>query len=113
MTFADVLGKTEKMMLEQHTVYVKELGGNIPYYDLNLEDFADIYQKDQKPADLSAKAFYKAWSKADPTVKLEDVKTKIPLRISLKVINDIVPGLLTTTPLGISPARQSAEQPSS
>jgi len=99
LTFAEVLAKIEKLM--QHQVYVEELGGNIPYRDLTVEDFAEIYQtKDQDPLDLSVKAFYKAWSKADPTVSLEAVKTKIPLRIVLKVVNDIVPSLFQTSPLG-------------
>ena len=99
LTFAEVLAKTEKLM--QHQVYVEELGGNIPYSDLTVEDFAEIYQtKDQDPLDLSLKAFYKAWSKADPTVSLEAVKTKIPLRIVLKVVNEIVPNLFQTSPLG-------------
>jgi len=99
LTFAEVLAKTEKLM--QHQVYVEELGGNIPYCDLTVEDFAEIYQtKDQDPLDLSVKAFFKAWNKADSTVTLDSVKTKIPLRIVLKVINEIVPNLFQTSPLG-------------
>jgi len=112
LTFAEVLAKTEK--LSEHQIYVEELGGSIPYCDLTVEDFAEIYQtKDQDPLDLSVKAFYKAWHKADPTVTLEAVKTKIPLRIVLKVINEMVPSLFQTAPLGISQGRPSAAQPTS
>ena len=59
--------------------------------------------------DLSVKAFYKAWNKADPSVTLEAVKTKIPLRIVLKAVNEIVPSLFQTAPLGTSQGRPSAE----
>ena len=112
LTFAEVLAKTEKLM--QHQIYVEELGGNIPYCDLTVEDFAEIYQaKGQDPLDMSVKAFFKAWSKADPTVTLEAVKTKIPLRIVLKVVNEIVPSLFQTGPLETSQGRQSAEQSTS
>ena len=113
LTFAEVLAKTEKLM--QHQIYVEELGGSIPYCDLTVEDFAEIYQAkgQQDPLNMSVKAFFKAWSKADPTVTLEAVKTKIPLRIVLKVVNEIVPSLFQTSPLGTSPVRQSAEQSTS
>jgi len=111
LTFAEVLAKTEKT--SKHEVYVEELSGSIPYCDLTVEDFAEIYQaKDQDPLDLSVKAFYKAWHKADPTVTLEAVKTKIPLRIVLKVINETVPGLFAA-PLGTSQGRPLAEQSTS
>ena len=112
LTFADVLGKTEKLM--QHTVYVEELGGLIPYRDLTVEDFAEIYQtKGQDPLELSVKAFFKAWNKADPTVTLEAVKTKIPIRIVLKAVGEIVPSLFQTSPLETSRVRPSAEQSTS
>ena len=112
LTFAEVLAKTEKLM--KHQIYVEELGGNIPYCDLTVEDFAEIYAtKDKAPLELSVKAFFKAWSKVDPSVTLEDVKTKIPLRIVLKVVNEIVPSLFQTNPLGTSPVRPSAEQSTS
>jgi hypothetical protein len=112
LSFAEVLAKTEK--ISEHQIYVEELGGCIPYCDLTVEDFAEIYQKrDEDPLELSVKAFYKAWHKADPTVTLEAVKKKIPLRILLKVINEVVPGLFQTAPLGTLPVRQSAEQSTS
>jgi len=112
LTFAEVLAKTEA--INEHSVYVEELSGSIPYCDLTVEDFAEIYKaKDQDPLDLSVKVFCKAWHKADPTVTLEAVKTKIPLRIVLKVINELVPSLFQTGPLGILPDRRSAEQSTS
>jgi len=108
LTFAEVLAKAEE--LSEHKVYVEELGGNIHYKDLTVEDFTEIYQKrDEDPLELSAKAFFKAWSKADPTVTLEAVKTKIPLRIMLKVINEVVPGLFQIGPLGTSQGLPLAE----
>ncbi len=98
----------------EHQIFVEELGGLISYCDLTVEDFAEIYAtKDQDPLELSVKAFFKAWSKADPAVTLEAVKTKIPLRIVLKAVNEIVPSLFQTSPLGTSPVRPSAEQSTS
>ncbi len=109
LTFAEVLAKSEE--LSERRVYVEELGGYIPYKDLTVEDFAGVYQqRGEDPLELSVQAFYRAWSKSDPTVTLEAVKTKIPLRIVLKVINETVPNLFQTAPLPKQPERPLVEQ---
>jgi len=100
LTFAEILAKAEE--LGEHKVYVEELGGCIPYRDLTVEDFAEIMKKREDPVEMAVKAFCKAWSKADPSVDIEAVKTKIPLRIMLKVVNETVPGLFQAGPLGTS-----------
>jgi len=112
LTFAEILAKSEE--LSERSVYVEELGGYIPYKDLTVEDFAGIYhQRSEDPLELSVQAFYRAWSKADPTVTLDAVKTKIPLRIILKVINETVPDLFQTAPLAKQPERPLAERSTS
>jgi len=107
LTFAEILAKAEE--LSEHQVYVEELGGYIPYRDLTVGDFAEIMKKrDEDSVEMAVKAFCKAWSKADPSVDMEAVKTKIPLRIMLKVVNETVPGLFQAGPLGTSQGVQAA-----
>ena len=103
LSFADVLTKTESM--RKHSVYVEELGGSIPYCGLTVEDFVEICKnKNEDPLELNVKILFKAWHHADKQVTLEAVRTKIPLPIILKIVKEIVPGLVQTIPLGNSPA---------
>jgi hypothetical protein len=102
LSFTDVLTKTEAM--RKHSVYVEELGGSIPYCDLTVEDFIEITKnKNEDPLELNIKIFFKAWHHADPKVTLEAVRTKIPLPVILKIVKEIVPGLVQAVPLGNSP----------
>jgi hypothetical protein len=101
LSFTDVLTKTEAM--RKHSVHVEELGGSIPFCDLTVEDFIEITKnKNEDPLELNIKIFFKAWHHADPKVTLEAVRTKIPLPIILKIVKEIVPGLVQTVPLGNS-----------
>jgi hypothetical protein len=103
LSFTDILTKTEAM--RKHSIYVEELGGSIPYCDLTVEDFVEIAKnKNEDPLELTIKIFFKAWHHADPKVTLEAVRTKIPLPVILKIVKEIVPGLVQTVPLGNSPA---------
>jgi hypothetical protein len=103
LSFNEVLTKTET--IRKHSVFVKELDGSIPYCDLTVEDFIEITKnKNEDNTELNVKIFFKAWHHADPRVTLEAVRTKIPLPIILKIVKEIVPGLVQTVPLGNSPA---------
>jgi hypothetical protein len=102
LSFTDVLAKTDAM--RKHNFYIEELGGSIPYWDLTVEDFIEITKnKNEDPLELNIKIFFKAWHHADPKVTLEAVRTKIPLPVILKIVKEIVPGLVQTVPLGNSP----------
>ncbi len=102
LSFNEVLTKIET--IRKHSVYVEELGGSIPYCDLTVEDFIEITKnKNEDNTELNVKIFFKAWHHADPKVTLEAVRTKIPLPIVLKIVKEIVPGLVQTVPLGNSP----------
>jgi len=112
LSFNEVLVKTET--IRKHSVYVKELGGSIPYCDLSVEDFIEITQnKNEDNTELNVKIFFKAWHHADPRVTLEAVRTKIPLPIILKIVKEIVPGLVQTVPLGTSQDPKLAEESTS
>jgi len=101
LSFTEVLAKTET--IRKHSVFVEELGGSIPYCDLTVEDFIEITKnKNEDNTELNVKIFFKAWHHADKQVTLEAVRTKIPLPIILKIVKEIVPGLVQTVPLGNS-----------
>lgn len=112
LTFADILEKVD--VTKERSIYIEELDGSVPYRDLTVEDFTAIYKsQDENPVELSIRAFWKAWNKADPTVTLEAVRTKIPLRIVLKFISEALPNLFRTGPLGTSFSPQLVEQSTS
>lgn len=112
LTFADILEKVD--VTNERSIYIEELCGSVPYRDLTVEDFTEIYKsQDENPVELSIRAFWKAWNKADPTVTLEAVRTKIPLRIVLKFISEALPNLFRTGPLGTSFSPQLVEQSTS
>ena len=106
LNFNDILA--EFSAEKEHRVYVKELGGYIPYKDLTLEDFSEITKKRDDAIEMSKLALYKAWHKADPTVTLEGIE-KIPARIILKIVSKISPTLFGTAPLETLPVLRQAE----
>ncbi len=106
LVFTEILAKAEPTL---HKLWVPELDGYIEYCDLTLEDFSEIYNAKSSPVELSKKVVFKAWSKADPNVTMEGISKKIPLKIILKIVNQIVGDVFLTGPLGTSPAAQSEE----
>jgi len=106
LSFAEVLAKAEP---KQHKVFVEELDAYIPYGDLTLEDFAEIYDKKSNPVELSTQVVFKAWRKADSTVTLEGIRKKIAVKIVIKIMNEIVGKVLLAGPLGKALGVPSAE----
>ena len=112
LTFAEVLDISSR--ISQHTAFVKELGGSIPYRDLNIEEFAELTKnKDEDKTELAMKILFTAWHKADPTVTLEDIRKKIPIKVTLKLVKDITPELFKVGPLGASRGRRVDKQSTS
>jgi len=110
LSFNDVLEKTSK----EHKIYVDELGGFIPYGDLTLEDFIEITKsKPDSDVEWNRRILYAAWRHADPTVTLDGISKKIPVKLILKIVKEIVPVVFPTVPLGNSPEAKADKQSTS
>jgi len=81
---------------------------------LALEEFAELTKdKEENKTEQSFRILYTVWHKADPTVTLDGVRKKVPLRIALKLVKKMTPELFQTDPLEPSQGAPQAEQSTS